>query len=360
MKRFLIIMLLGACTTAVKAQVDITSMQWKAVATKMPKEWYASEQAAQVARQVIHCQTPKGGWPKNMPFHKPIDEEKIKQIQTTGIGGNFDNRATTTEMRFLAKIYAHQKNEAYKKAFLKAMDYIFEAQYDNGGWPQFYPVRPNVRYSAHITYNDNAMVNVMLLLRDVYQNKGDMARLALSDTLRERAKQAFDKGVECIINTQIKVNGKPTVWCAQHDEMTLEPASARAYELASYSGDESMSILMLLMQINNPSSQVINAVRCGAEWMKNHAIKNMRVERYTEKNGQKNVRLVKAPGHDIWARFYDLTTEKPFVCDRDGVKKASLQEIGGERRCGYSWYVEEPAKMLERYEQWERQLAKNM
>ena len=89
MKRFLIIMLLGACTAAAKAQVDITSMQWKAVATKMPKEWYASEQAAQVARQVIHCQTPKGGWPKNMSFHKPIDEEKIKQWSGPGTDTRF-------------------------------------------------------------------------------------------------------------------------------------------------------------------------------------------------------------------------------------------------------------------------------
>ena len=361
MKKTLAIVLLGAWSIGMAAQKGIEKLQWKTVATKMPKEWYASQQAAEVAEQVMHCQLPKGGWPKNIAFHKQLNEAVISEMQATGIGGTFDNRATTTEMRFLSKMYVHTKRDAYKQAFVRGLDYIFEAQYDNGGWPQFYPVRPSkkIHYSAHITYNDNAMVNVMLLLRDVYQEKGDMARLELGDSLKLRAKKAFDRGVECIVNTQIVVDGVPTVWCAQHDEHTLAAAPARAYELESYSGDESAGILMLLMQIDHPTPQVVRAVRCGVEWMKNHTIKNTRVERYREENGEKNVRLVPAPGHDIWARFYDLQTEKPFFCDRDGVKKSSLQEIGRERRCGYSWYVELPAEMIERYGQWEKSIGEN-
>ncbi len=33
----------------------------------------------------------------------------------------------------------------------------------------------------------------------------------------EKANQAFDKGIDCILQTQILVEGKPSVWCAQHD-----------------------------------------------------------------------------------------------------------------------------------------------
>ena len=361
MKITIAALLLGIWCVGLYAQNNIEKMQWKYVATKMPKEWYASQQAAEVAKQVMRCQTPKGGWLKNIPFHRPLDEKKISEMQATGIGGTFDNRATTTEMRFLAKMYAHQGKKEYRQAFLKGMEYIFESQYDNGGWPQFYPVRPgkSVHYSAHITYNDNAMVNVMLLLRDVYQNKGGMVYLELNDMLREKARAAFDKGVDCILNTQIIVDGKPTVWCAQHDENTLKPAPARAYELESFSGDETVAILMLLMQIENPTPQVVNAVKCGVEWMQRHAIRNTRVERYKDESGETNVRLVPAPGHDIWARFYDLQTEKPYVCDRDGVKKESLQEIGRERRCGYSWYVDSPAEMIACYQKWEKQHAKS-
>ena len=36
--------------------------------------------------------------------------------------------------------------------------------------------------------------------------------------------------MECILNTQVKQNGKLTVWCAQHDEHTLAPAKAHEEE----------------------------------------------------------------------------------------------------------------------------------
>ena len=39
----------------------------------------------------------------------------------------------------------------------------------------------------------------------------------------------------------------------------------------------------------------------------------------------------------LWARFYDIETNRPFFCGRDGVKKWSLNEIEAERRAGYAW-----------------------
>ena len=63
-------------------------------------------------------------------------------------------------------------DSVYKEAFEKGVNYIFQAQYANGGWPQYFPVKNaedevfvdhTQPYSMHITYNDNAMVNIMLL-----------------------------------------------------------------------------------------------------------------------------------------------------------------------------------------------------
>ena len=64
----------------------------------------------------------------------------------------------------------------------------------------------------------------------------------------------------------------------------------------------------------------------------------------------------KAP--PLWARFYELETGKPFFCDRDGVKKYSLAEIGAERRNGYSWYTNGPEKVLGKYGEWARENGK--
>ena len=85
------------------------------------------------------------------------------------------------------------------------------------------------------------MVGVLELLRDIVQRKPDFGFLGDAD--RARAQQAIDKAVECILRTQVMQDGKLTVWCAQHDEVTLAPAKARAYELPSLSGNESVGIV---------------------------------------------------------------------------------------------------------------------
>ena len=48
----------------------------------------------------------------------------------------------------------------------------------------------------------------------------------------------------------------------------------------------------------------------------------------------------------LWARFYEIETNRPFFCGRDGIKKYSLAEIDPERRTGYAWYGTWPAKLV--------------
>ncbi|MDP3683856.1 MAG: pectate lyase, partial [Ignavibacteria bacterium] len=255
----------------------------------------------------------------------------------------------------LAKVYAKIKDERYRQAFENSLNYIFKAQYANGGWPQFFPFRKgkSVAYASHITYNDNAMVNVMTLLRDIVHEKDIYAPMQISNETRVKAKKAFDKGVECLLRTQIIVDGKPTVWCAQHDEFTLDPAKARSYELASFSGFESVGITLLLMQIKNPSEEIINAVNGAVKWFEKNKIEGIKLVPIDQKGGKPDMIVVedKTP-HALWARFYDLETGKPFFCDRDGIKKNTLAEIGYNRRSGYSWYTNSPEKVFKKYPEW--------
>ena len=62
-----------------------------------------------------------------------------------------------------------------------------------------------------------------------------------------RLGKAFNKGIECILATQIIKDGEPSVWCQQNDRETLKPAPARAYELPSYCSAESAGIVRLLL-----------------------------------------------------------------------------------------------------------------
>ena len=185
---------------------------------------------------------------KTSAIHNPLTEaEKAKINDDKGLNDAiFDNSATTTEMKFLARMYNKTNNQAYKNSFNNGLKFILDAQYDNGGWPMFYPLRKG--YYTHITFNDNAIVNILELLRDISEKKSLYASITNDDYLG-LSKKAYQKGIDCILKTQIRVNGKPTVWCAQHDEYTLLPAKARSYELPSFSGAESVGIVRLLMEI---------------------------------------------------------------------------------------------------------------
>lgn len=176
--------------------------------------------------------------------------------------------------------------------------------------------------------------------------------MELDAAIKQQCRESFDKGIQCILDTQIKKDGVRTVWCAQHDAVTLQPVKARAYELPSFSGDESVGIVLLLMSIPHPSAEVIAAVKGAVAWFETHQTIGMRYERYKDEKGERNARLVPSPGSSVWARFYDLDTGKPFFCDRDGIKRENLNDIGKERRGGYSWYTSSPSKVLKYYTKW--------
>src|SRR5687767_235580 len=175
---------------AVSNVKDYLKLSWKNVATRMPDEWYASSEAKAVADQVIFCQQDIGGWAKNKPYHHPLTKKDSVEITRLrpGVGATIDNGATITEMRFLTLVYARHKDVRYKTSFVKGLHYLLLAQYPNGGWPQFYPLRKaaSVDYAAHITFNDDAMVNVMKLLRDVHEENTVFKSVGITTELKEK------------------------------------------------------------------------------------------------------------------------------------------------------------------------------
>lgn len=352
---FLIIQLSTFAVSEMFAQ-DILSKKWTDIATKQPEQWYTTDEASSIADSVMKYQMPNGGWPKNQQWHIGADQAYMQKCRKEGVGSTFDNKATTTEMRFLCKMYGARKDENYRKAFMHGLEYIFSAQYTNGGWPQFFPARKghSVAYSSHITFNDGVMVNILKLLRDIARDTPEFRKLNLPQTIKDKAENSYQRGIRCILDCQVKRDGQLTVWCQQHDEHTLEPAPARAYELKSLSGHgETVDILLLLMDIDNPSDSIKESIISGVEWLKKHAIKDTAIEKYTNADGNKDIRTVyKKDAPPIWARFYSLETGRPIFCDRDGKVKYTIEEIGYERRNGYSWYGTSPQKAIKRYNEW--------
>jgi pectate lyase len=330
--------LLAAALCAVLApRAHAQSFPWRSYAAKSD-DWYRGAEGRRVTENVLSYQSDRGDWPKNLDTSKAPYEGDRKKLQ-----GTFDNNATVGEVRFLARAYRASHEARDRAAVEKALDHILAAQYPTGGWPQTSP--PGKGYARCITFNDNTTVNLLELLRDSARSD-DFSFLDASR--RAAASRAFDSGIACIVKCQIVVDGRPTVWCAQHDEVTLEPRGARAFELVGLSGSESAGILMLLMSLDNPGPDVIRAVDGGARWFEASKLTGLRV--VSADGDRKVVDDPKAP--PLWARFYEIDTNRPFFCGRDGVKKHRLADIEQERRTGYAWYGVWGSKVADRYAAW--------
>jgi pectate lyase len=295
-----------------------------------PDDWFATDEAKRVAANILSYQADLGGWPKNIDTTRAPFTGDRKDLKPT-----FDNDATTDELRFLARAFKATRDDRYRKAFDKGLEYILKAQYPTGGWPQFYP--PGEKYHRHITFNDNAMVRLMQFLREV--SRSDVYAFVDADR-RKASREAFDRGVRCILKCQIKVEGKLTSWCAQHDEKDYRPRPGRTYELVSLSGAESVEVVRLLMSLDDPSPEVVKAVDGAVVWFEAAKLTGIRqVVRKDDKSPTgRNKVVVKDPdAPPLWA------------------------EIGYERRNGYAWLGYWPQKLLEQeYPAWKKRVGKGM
>jgi len=334
------------------AQSDYKS--WSSFIRKHDDAWFGTDEAKKVAENVLLYQRNIGGWPKNIAMQDeltPAQKKDLVALKKTAVETTTDNGATCQEMLFMSRMYAQVKDERYKESFLKGVNYLLEAQYANGGWPQFYPLKKG--YYTHITCNDDSMVNIMNVLKQIGEET-DFYSIKPSKEVVAKCKKAFDKGIDCILKTQYKQNGVLTAWCAQHDEFTLAPANARAFELASLSGGESAKIVLLLMSVEKPSREIITSVKSAVAWFDKTKITNLEEKRVLNDEGKIiDKKMIPATNAGpIWARFIDLETNEPFFCDRDGIKKKSLDQIGSERRNGYSWYSDAPKEVLKKFPEW--------
>lgn len=333
--------------------IESAKVKKNALLRRTDAAFFATDTARMIGEQVRLFQRVTGGWPKNIEMGIPLTEAERKQALDDKWrldDSTTDNNATVMQMEFLARLYRQTGDTAALSSFRRGIEFLLSGQYDNGGWPQFWP--ENRDYQIHITYNDNAMVRTLTLVRDLMNGTEPYdADGMTTPEEHEHLAKAFRKGVECILATQIKDrDGNLTVWCQQHDRETLAPAKARAYELPSYCSSESAAILRLLMEIPDPDVRIKNAVNSGMKWLDRHKITGVRYIR-----NEVDSHLEADPeGSPIWARFYDLEKGEPFVCDRDGIPRRNLSEIGEERRNGYGWYNDNPAALFPLYSDWLR------
>ena len=332
---------------------------------KRPAAWYASPDARHVADVIVSFQTPAGGWGKNMARSGALRQRGQNWVATgDSYVGTIDNDATTTELRFLARVQAQVPGTAgasYRAAFLKGIRYLLDAQYPNGGFPQVYPLAGG--YHDAITFNDDALLEVAEVLDAAARR--DQEYGFVPPAVAAQARAAAGKVLQLILSTQVVVHGVRTVWGQQVDMLTLAPVGARNFEPVSLVSAESAALLEFLMMQPAPSPEVVAAVHAGAGWLRRAALRDIEwTEGSSDAAPEAGRRRVDRPGAGpVWARYYEIDdgeidaahgSTRPIFGDRDRSIHDDVNELSPERRNGYAWYGTRPAAPLAAYAGWSR------
>ena len=149
--RFILLLTIMALSGSISMQAQTLSNN--EVLQRKGSAFFLTEQAHRVGDLLLLYQRDTGGWPKNVNMVMPLTAEQqdsVRQQKVRLDDSTIDNKATTMQMTFLARLYQQTRDERYAWAFRRAMEFLLNGQYDNGGWPQFWP--KNRDYQVHITY----------------------------------------------------------------------------------------------------------------------------------------------------------------------------------------------------------------
>lgn len=292
------------------------------------------------ADNILSWQMPHGGFYKRPDWYARRWDGQAPRAEWHGAGGvelgTIDNEATVNEILFLADVYARSRAPAYREAARRALDFLLGMQYPSGGFPQVYPAR-GTGYSNHVTFNDQAMVRVLVLFDHAARGRAPLADGLFSDAQQARLAPALERAVDFILKAQIVENGRPTVWCAQHDPVDYAPRAGRAFEPPSKSGGESAMIAaFLLTRAQTPAVRA--AVDGALAWYRSPAVQ-LRDTRY-DKSASRSTGgspFVSAPGHTTWYRFYELGSDRGFFTLRTADKVYDIMDLPPENRYSYNW-----------------------
>jgi PelA/Pel-15E family pectate lyase len=321
--------------------------------TEPDEAFWLSEEARRIAKVIVSFQTPSGGWSKRTDMATQARQPGQLYGTEANYIPTFDNDATSTQILWLAAFLPYapeQMRPELQQAIEGAIRFVLRAQYPNGGFAQTYPLRGG--YHDAITLNDHVMTELLSLLNKV-ATEPQFAFVQAG--IRHQAKRQFELGIALLLKAQIRLNGTLTVWAAQHHPLTLDAVQARAYELPALVSSESAEVTLLLMQLPEPSTAVIQSVEAAVAWFRQKQINNTEMQR-----SDKGVRFVqKAGAKALWARFYDLDKQQPLFVDRDGTVVSSMAELSIERQQGYGWYQSHAEAVLKAYPGWKAMLARD-
>jgi PelA/Pel-15E family pectate lyase len=324
---------------------------------------YDPGQVREIVANILLFQRANGGWPKDYDMLAVLNDQQRAAVLAARDRNDtsFDNSNGHSQVEYLAKANAIVGDDELRAACLRGFDHLLAAQLPNGGLPQRYP--DGKGYHGHITFNDGVMIGILNVLKDAAD--GAPQWVWLDEGRRAKAQAAVERGVDCILKCQIRVGDDVKGWCQQHDAKSFAPASARAFELASVCPQETAEILRFLMRLESPSPEVVAAVNDAAAWLRRVELHDVRVHRIAAPSEKflrhqadfDSVVRREFGAPPLWARHYELETDRPIFAGRDAVKRYAMADIERERRTGTPWYGGWPTEVLREHSQWKQRVG---
>jgi len=256
-----------------------------------------------VAGALIWGQHPSGGWNYLIDFDSAGLEKWYEDVASKCWGweeyyhyyGNatFDDEVTVSAARFLLEVYLTTKSDKYKEPLLKAINFILDAQYENGAWPQRFPIMNDYGHDGHAdytpyyTYNDDVIHGNIMFLLDAHK------ALGVDDY-----KKAAVRGMDFYLISQMPM--PQAGWALQYD-LNMQPAWARSYEPASIATGQTVRNIRDLQKFYRITgdSKYLAPIPNAIEWLE-HSILPDPTKKFTH------------------ATFYEPGTNLPLYAHREG------------------------------------------
>ena len=189
--------------------------------------------AAAATDALLRGEKPKGGWNYFIDFDGPESTAewyatigrnawRMEEFQHDWDNATFDDVGTGETMQLILRMAEADRDPRYLDAARRSVDFVLASQYDNGGWPQRWPVQKpfnhhgHADYTGYITFNDEVACKNIEFLQLAYRLLGD-----------ERIPNSIARAMQVHVATQQPA--PQAGWAMQHT-LDMKPAAARTYE----------------------------------------------------------------------------------------------------------------------------------
>ena len=254
--------------------------------------------AREAGRALAWGQSKQGGWDHRVDVSKLISTSVKPERKDRN--NTFDDNITQGALTFLINLDEVLQEEWLTESITLGINFIFESQFHNGAWPQWYPLIGG--YHDCYTFNDNSIndcIRVMLLAHKKYG--------------KEKYLESALRGGDFIINSQI---AEPQSGWAQQYSHDMKIVWARAFEPPAVCSVVTARNIRTLVELNLYTKDVkfLAPIPSAIKWLESSKLDD-----------------------NLWARLYELGSNRPIYGDRDSKIHFTLEEISEERREGYSW-----------------------